>query len=65
MSDMTIGQYYPGHSLLHRLDPRMKLVLTLLFIVVVFLPRNWVGLAAATLFLAVVIGLSRLPVKLM
>ena len=65
MSDMTIGQYYPGHSLLHRLDPRMKLVLTLLFIVVVFLPRNWVGLAAAALFLAVVIGLSRLPVKLM
>ena len=65
MTDMTIGQYYPGRSLLHRMDPRMKLVLTLLFIVVVFLPRNWVGLGAAAVFLAVVIGLSRLPLKLM
>ncbi len=65
MTDMTIGQYYPGKSLLHRMDPRMKLVLTLLFIVVVFLPRNWVGLGTAAVFLAVVIGLSRLPLKLM
>lgn len=65
MTDMTIGQYYPSDSLLHRMDPRMKLVLTLLFIVVVFLPRNWVGLAAAALFLAVILAVSRLPVKLM
>ena len=65
MTDMTIGQYYPAKSLLHRMDPRMKLVLTLLFIVVVFLPRNWVGLGAAAVFLAVVIGLSRLPLRLM
>ena len=40
MKDITLGQYFPGNSLLHRLDPRMKLVLTLCFIVLVFLPQN-------------------------
>ena len=65
LSDITIGQYFPGKSLLHRLDPRMKLVLTMLFIVLVFLPQNWFGLAAVLAFLAVVVGLSRLPARLL
>ena len=65
LKDITLGQYFPGNSLLHRLDPRMKLVLTLLFIVLVFLPKNWWGLLAVVLFLAVVVALSRLPVRLM
>ncbi len=64
LNSVTIGQYFPGDSLLHRLDPRMKLTLTLAFIVLVFLPQNWVGLALTLAFLAVVVGLSRLPVKL-
>ena len=64
MKDITIGQYFPGNSLLHRLDPRMKLVLTLCFIVLVFLPQNWFGLLTVALFLALVIGLSRLPLRL-
>ena len=49
MKDITLGQYFPGNSLLHRLDPRMKLVLTLCFIVLVFLPQNWWGLLAVGL----------------
>ena len=65
MKDITLGQYFPGRSFLHRMDPRMKLVLTLLFIVLVFLPRNWWGLLAVTAFLALVVGLSRLPVRLL
>ncbi len=65
LSDITIGQYFPGNSLLHRLDPRMKLTLTLLFIVLVFLPQNWFGLAVAFLFLCVTVGLSRLPARLL
>ena len=65
MKDITLGQYFPGNSLLHRLDPRMKLVLTLCFIVLVFLPQNWWGLLAVGLFLLLVIGLSRLPMRLM
>ena len=65
LSDITIGQYFPGRSLLHRLDPRMKLVLTLLFIVVVFLPQNWAGLGAVAAFTLLCVALSRLPLRLM
>lgn len=61
LSDVTIGQFFPGNSLLHRLDPRMKLTLTLAFIVLVFLPQNWWGIAAMVAFLAAIIALSRLP----
>ena len=64
MKDITIGQYFPGNSLLHKMDPRMKLVLTLCFIVLVFLPQNWWGLLAVGLFLLLVLGLSRLPLRL-
>ena len=65
MGDITIGQYVPGNSLLHRLDPRMKLVLTLLFIVLVFLPQNWWGILLVVSFMAVIVALSRLPLRLM
>ena len=65
MKDITLGQYFPGNSLLHRMDPRMKLVLTLSFIVLVFLPQNWWALLAAGLFLLLIVGLSRLPVRLL
>lgn len=64
LTDITIGQYFPGNSLLHRLDPRMKLGLTLLFMIAIFLPKNWVGLGLAAAFLAFIVLLSRLPVKL-
>ena len=65
MKDITLGQYFPGNSILHRIDPRMKLVLTICFIVMVFLPQNWWGLLAVGLFLVLVLGLSRLPMRLM
>lgn len=65
LNDITIGQYFPGNSLLHRLDPRMKLTLTMLFIVLVFIPRNWIGLCGAVLLLAVTVALSRLPINLL
>ena len=64
LRDITIGQYFPGDSLLHRLDPRMKLVLTLLFIVLVFIPHHWIGLAILSVLLAATVALSRLPVRL-
>ena len=65
LKDITLGQYFPGNSLLHRLDPRMKLTLTMLFIVLVFLPQNWYALGLVLLFLGVVVALSRLPVHLL
>ncbi len=64
LSDITIGQFFPGKSLLHRMDPRVKLLLTFTYIIVIFFPDNWVGLGAATGFLVACVLLSRIPVKL-
>ncbi len=64
LTDITIGQFFPGDSLLHRLDPRVKIVLTIAFVAAVFVPRNWFGLAAAVAFLLVCIALSKLPASL-
>lgn len=61
--DITIGQYYQTESVIHRLDPRVKLVGTLVFIISLFIGNNiWLYLCA-TLFLACVIRLSRVPLK--
>ena len=64
LTDITIGQYFPGNSLLHKMDPRVKLILTFAYIVAVFIPRNWAGLSLAVAFLVMSVGLSRLPLKL-
>ncbi len=64
LTDITIGQYFPGTSVLHKMDPRMKLSLTVLFMVMVFLPQNWYGLAAVAALVAATVALSRLPIKL-
>ncbi len=61
--DITVGQYYPTDSVLHRLDPRTKLVGTLLFIISVFLFRTIPGYAVATVFLGAMIFLSKIPFK--
>lgn len=63
--DITIGQYYPADSILHRLDPRVKLVSTLLFILSLFVSKSILCYAAATVFLIVVIQLSRVPFRFM
>ena len=49
--DITIGQYYPADSVLHRLDPRVKLVGTLVFLISLFLFNNFIGYVIAGLFL--------------
>ncbi len=64
LSDISIGQFFPGNSLIHRMDPRVKLVLTFAYILLIFIPDNWIGLAAAIFLLGVCIGLSRIPLKL-
>ncbi|MEG2059971.1 MAG: energy-coupling factor transporter transmembrane component T [Lachnospiraceae bacterium] len=63
LRDITIGQYYPGNSLIHRLDPRVKLVGTLLFIVSVFLFQHPLGILLASIFLISYIALSKIPIK--
>ena len=63
LKDMTLGQFFPGNSVLHRLDPRMKLVLTVLYIVIIFLAEN-VWCYFALLVSAVLLVLcSRLSLK--
>ncbi len=64
LRDITLGQFFPGNSVLHRLDPRVKIVLTIAFIAAVFIPDSWAGLALAAAFLLVAIALSSLPAKL-
>ena len=59
--DITIGQYYPADSVLHRLDPRVKLAGTLLYIVSLFLVKNLWGYLIAAFALAAVIRASKVP----
>ncbi|GAA0251105.1 energy-coupling factor transporter transmembrane protein EcfT [Faecalicatena contorta] len=61
--DITIGQYYPAKSVIHRLDPRVKIVCTLLFLISLFIQRSILGYVVATLFLGAVIYTSRVPFK--
>ncbi len=62
---VTIGQYYPADSPIHRLDPRVKLLGTLVFLVTVFFIKNIDSFVLATAFLVLVIVLSRVPFRLM
>ena len=43
LKDITLGQYFPGHSVIHRLDPRTKLVMLVVYIVALFLAESWVS----------------------
>ncbi len=61
--DITIGQYYPADSILHRLDPRIKLVSTFLFIISLFFFDTFYGYIIVAVFLATIIKLSKVPVK--
>ena len=61
--DITIGQYYPAESRIHRLDPRVKIVCTLFFLVSLFIQNSLLGYVIATLFLGTVIHLSKVPLK--
>lgn len=61
--DITIGQYYPSGSKLHSLDPRVKIVCTLLYLISLFLFDNIWGYLVATVFLVFVIRVSKVPFK--
>ena len=61
--DITIGQYYPANSKLHRLDPRVKIMCTLFYLISLFLFKSVLGYAIATVFLAAVIRISKVPLK--
>lgn len=63
LKDITLGQYFPGKTPVHRLDPRTKLITTLLFIIMLFTAAGPVSYVVVFLFLAACIKLSEIPVS--
>ena len=64
LRDITIGQHFPGNSLVHRFDPRLKLVLTIVYIVMLFAASNPLGLTLSILFLAAMYTVAKIPLKM-
>ncbi|MCQ2431449.1 MAG: energy-coupling factor transporter transmembrane protein EcfT [Clostridia bacterium] len=64
LRDVTLGQYFPGNSLLHKLDPRMKIFLIIIYIVTIFSANNPVSFAVVLASAFVLVFLSKIPLKL-
>lgn len=64
ITDITIGQYFPGKSLIHRLDPRIKIILTIAYIVMLFLVQGIAGFALSLGLLLAVYLIARIPLKM-
>lgn len=65
LSNITLGQYYPGDSAIHRMDPRIKIVLSIAFIVCIFLVKDLLGYAIALAYILFTVRLSTVPFKLL
>ena len=66
LKNITLGQYFPGDTVIHRLDPRIKILVALLFLVAVFVVRTMWGFLALTVLFAVIIALAKLgPVTIL
>ena len=63
LKDITLGQYFPGNSAVHRLDPRTKLLMLVVYIVALFMANNWVSYLIVLGFLVTAIIISRIPMK--
>lgn len=63
LKDITLGQFFPGNSVIHRLDPRTKLVFTVAFIVMLFITRSFVAYGLLLLFLASAIAVSGVSLR--
>ena len=63
LKDITLGQYFPGNSIIHRLDPRTKLIMLVVYIVALFMASGWVSYLMMFAFLAFVIKISTIPLK--
>ena len=63
LKDITLGQYFPGDTVVHRLDPRTKLILTILYIVLLFIANSYISYGLVFLFLVFCVALSRIRLK--
>ena len=64
LKDITIGQYIPGESFIHKLDPRTKILITLLYIASLFLIDKFVGYIIVVAFLVICIFNAKIPLKI-
>ncbi len=65
LRDITLGQYYQTDSVIHKLDPRVKLIATICFIISLFIVKSWIGYVVAAVFLVSAVKLSNVPFKFM
>ena len=65
LKDITIGQFFPGKSVVHRLDPRMKIILTGIFIVLLFMAKSIIALSVGIVFMLGAFLVSTIPFRLM
>ncbi len=65
LKDITIGQYFPGNSVIHRMDSRFKIVLDILYVVILFLANNFISLAVAGIFIFMAYGVSEIKPVMM
>ena len=63
LKDITLGQFFPGNSVVHKMDPRTKLVMLIVYIVALFVAVSWISYAVMFAFLALSIAISHIPVK--
>ena len=63
LKDVTLGQFFPGNSLIHRLDPRTKLIALIVYIVALFMAGSWLSYSLILVFLVVCISISKVPLK--
>ena len=60
LKDITLGQFFPGKTVIHRLDPRTKLLMTVLYLVALFVANSWVSYGLVLAFLITAVSLSRI-----
>lgn len=65
LREVTLGQYYPVDSVIHRLDPRVKLLGTVLFLISLFIVKSWIMYGVAAVALAILIKISNVPFRFM
>ncbi len=63
LKDVTLGQFFPGSSTIHKMDPRTKLVMLLVYIIALFVAKSWISYGVMLVFLALCILVSRIPLK--
>ena len=63
LKDITLGQFFPGNSVIHRLDPRTKLVMLIVYIVALFVAVSWISYAVVAVFLILAVAVSKIPTK--